>query len=76
MQPPPKSQIKYLVELNVSNLDEDVMREKYFVDVNNPNHIESRGRNVYEIMLTAEGLHKMQQDGLLKHVQPVLDLRV
>ncbi|MBA2328259.1 MAG: signal peptidase I [Flavisolibacter sp.] len=73
MQPPPKSQIKYLVELNVSNLDEDVMREKYFVDVNNPNHIESRGRNVYEIMLTAEGLQNMQQDGLLKHVQPVLE---
>jgi signal peptidase I len=70
---PPKSQIKYLVETNVEQLDEEVMKEKYDVDVNDQSQISPKGKNIYEIRLTAEAVKQMQADGFAKNVKPLLD---
>jgi signal peptidase I len=69
---PPKSQIRYLVETSGKDMDEDVLRKKYFVNVNEPNQLESRGKNVYEIMLTPLGLQRMKEDGIIINARPIL----
>ncbi|MBD0331929.1 MAG: S26 family signal peptidase [Chitinophagaceae bacterium] len=73
VQFPPKSQMKYLVETNGQQLDEDVMKEEYDVDVNDPNVIESKGTNLFQIMLTAAALQKMKSNGIIKNEKPLLE---
>ncbi|GAB4091835.1 signal peptidase I [Flaviaesturariibacter terrae] len=70
---PPRSQIRYRVETNGQQLDEDVMKSKYNVDINDPNQVEPKGQNQFDMMLTSEGLRKMQSDGLIKNVRPILE---
>ena len=70
---PSKSQIRYLVETNGKQLDEDVMKKKYFVDINDPNQIAPRGNNTFEMQLTAQGLKQMQADGVIKNYRPMLE---
>ncbi len=71
--PPPHSQINYLVETNGQQLDEDVMRNEYNLNINDETEVASRGKNVYEMLLTAEALQKMQATGLVKNVKPLLE---
>ncbi len=71
-EPPPKSQIRYLVETSGKDMDEDVLKDRYFVNVNEPGQLETRGKNVYEIMLTPLGLERMKQDGLVINARPIL----
>ncbi|MDB5253792.1 MAG: signal peptidase [Flaviaesturariibacter sp.] len=70
---PPQSQIHYFVQTNGQNLDEDVMKSKYNVDINDPNQIQPKGPNTFDMMLTIEGLKRLQADGIAKTVKPVLD---
>ncbi len=73
MEPPPKSQIKYLVETNGQQLDEDVMKEEYGVDVTDPNVIEAKGKNLFQMQLTAQALQKMQSAGIIKNAKPMVE---
>lgn len=70
---PPQSQIKYIVETNGQMPDEDVMKDRYSVSVNDPAQIQPRGTNTFEMMLTAEGLQNIKADGVAKRVAPVLE---
>jgi signal peptidase I len=70
---PPKSQIKYLVETNGQQLDHDIMKKKYDIDTEDPNEVEPKGKNVFEMQLTALGLKKMQADGIAINVRPLLE---
>jgi signal peptidase I len=70
---PPKSQIRYRIETNGQQFDEDVMKKKYNVDINEPGQVDPRGTNQFDIMLTSEGLRKMSADGLIKNVRPILE---
>jgi signal peptidase I len=72
-EPPPYSQIKYLVETSGQQLDEELMKEQYNVDVTDPNQVEPRGKNVFLMQLTAQALAKMQSSGLAKNVRPIID---
>lgn len=70
---PPHSQIKYLVETKGQQLDEDIMKEEYNVDITDPSQIEPRGKNTYEMQLTARALEKMKSDGLIMNARAVLE---
>ncbi len=72
-EPPAKSQIRYLVETNGQQLDEEVLKEEYNIDINNPNQIQPQGKNVYEMQLTAEAVKKIQANGLAKNIRPLLE---
>lgn len=70
---PPSSQIRYIIELAPGKqMDEDLMKERYFVNVNEPGQVESMGKHVYDIMLTPSGLQKMQEDKFIVNSRPVL----
>lgn len=70
---PPKSQIRYLVETSGQTLDEDVLKNEYDIDINNPSQIEPKGKNVFEMMLTEQGKQQMIKDGIIKNIRPILD---
>lgn len=70
---PPKSQIKYLIETSGQLLDEDVFRKQYDIDINNPNQIEPKGKNVFEVMLTEQAKERMIKDGVIRNIRPILD---
>jgi signal peptidase I len=70
---PTKSQIRYLVETSGQLLDEDVLKDQYDIDINNPSHIEPKGKNVFEMMLTDQAKQRMIKDGLIKNLRPILD---
>lgn len=70
---PPQSQLHYLVQTNGQNLDEDVMKKRYNIDINDPNQIQPKGQNVFDMMLTNEGLKRLQADGVAKNVRPLLE---
>ena len=73
MPPPPYSQIQYLVETNGQQLDEDVMRKEYNVNINDEAEVQPRGTNTYQMMLTASAVQKMQANGIIKNIKPLLD---
>lgn len=70
---PPKSQIRYLIETSGQLMDEDVFRKEYDIDINNPNQIEPKGKNVFEAMLTEQAKQRMLKDGIIKNIRPILD---
>lgn len=69
---PARSQLRYLVETSGQMLDEDMMKDKYNIDVTDANQIEPKGRNTFEMELTAEGLRKMKEDGVVINARPFL----
>ncbi|MBD0296431.1 MAG: signal peptidase I [Flavisolibacter sp.] len=71
--PPPKSQIHYLVETSGQPLDEDVMKDEFDRDINNPSQLEARGKNVYDMQLTAQAVEKMKKNGFITNAKPLLD---
>jgi signal peptidase I len=73
MDPPPYSQIQYLIETNGQQLDEDVMKKEYGVNINDETQIAPRGVNTYQMMLTASAVDKMKSNGLIKNIKPLLD---
>lgn len=70
---PPKSQIRYLIETSGQLMDEDVFRNEYDIDINNPNQIEPKGKNVFEVMLTEQAKERMLKAGVIKNLRPILD---
>jgi len=70
---PSHSQIRYLVETKGQQLDEQIMKEEYNVDVNDPNQIEPKGKNTFSMMLTHEAMQKMKKDGLVINSRALID---
>lgn len=72
-EPPPQSQIRYVVETAGQQLDEDVMKDEYNINITDPAQLEPKGKDVYEMQLTALGLQKMKSNGVIKNSRPILD---
>ena len=70
---PPKSEIKYIVETNSQQMDEDVMKNEYGIDINDQDQVVSRGKNTYEMQLTSEAIDKLKASGFIKNAHPILD---
>ncbi|RYY40762.1 MAG: signal peptidase I [Chitinophagaceae bacterium] len=70
---PPQSQIRYRVETAGQQLDEETMKRRFNVDINDPSQFEPKGQNQYEMMLTAEGVANMKADAQFKNLRPLLE---
>ena len=70
---PPKSQTYYYVQTNGQQLDEEVMKEEYNVNLNNGDEFQQSGQpNTYVMLLTNEAKAKMEKSGLGK-ITPILN---
>ncbi|TCZ73920.1 signal peptidase I [Flaviaesturariibacter aridisoli] len=72
-EPPPRSEIRYRVETNGQPLDAEIMQTTYGVDLNDPNEVDPKGQNQFDMLLTNEGLTRMKADGVIKNVRPILE---
>jgi signal peptidase I len=72
---PPESQTDYIVEINSQQqLDENVMKEEYNLDMNNPQEMRPAGvPNQYLMLLTWAAHEKMLRNGLAKKITPDMD---
>jgi signal peptidase I len=71
---PPKSQIKYTVVTNGQQMDEEVMRDEYDLDIFNQDEVAPTGNpNEYTMLLTNGGKDKMLQTGIAKSITPILN---
>jgi signal peptidase I len=70
---PPRSQIRYLVETKGQQMDEDIMKDEYNIDITDPNQVEQQGKNTFRMQLTAEALQKMKKDGLIINARAMLE---
>jgi len=71
-EPPPQSQIKYVVE-SKQLLDEEMLRTRFGLNITDPGHFISKNNNTYEIMLTPEALKRMQDAGIVRNIRPMLE---
>lgn len=63
---PSKSLMPYLVETNGQLLDEEIMKEEYNVDVNNPQEYAVVGTDKYIMNLTADAAEKLKKASLIR----------
>jgi signal peptidase I len=70
---PPQSLMLYQVVTGGQQLDEDIMKEDYNIDLNDPNQFAVTGINTYAMLLTAESAEKMESGGLAKEVKLLTD---
>jgi len=70
---PPHSQVPYQVTTNGQQLDADLMKEEYDIDISDAGQLAITGTNTFEMLLTAENAEKMKTSGLAKAVKPLLD---
>ena len=69
---PPKSESPYYVMTEGQQLNEDVLKEEYDVDINNIDEFQVTGTpNIYRMLLTNDAMQKMRKAGL--RVEPVLN---
>jgi signal peptidase I len=69
---PAKSECPYYVMMNGQQLNEDVLKEEYDVDINNVDEFQVTGSpNVYRMLLTNDAKAKMREAGF--RVEPVLN---
>jgi signal peptidase I len=70
---PPKSQTYYYVQTKGQQLDEELMKEEYNVNINNGDEFQQSGQpNTYVMLLTNEAKAKMEKSGLGK-ITPILN---
>ena len=70
---PPKSQTYYYVQTNGQQLDEELMKEEYNVNLSNGDEFQQSGQpNTYVMLLTNEAKAKMEKSGLGK-ITPILN---
>jgi signal peptidase I len=72
--PPPRSQMQYRVITYGQQLDEEIMKEEYDVDINKADEITITGTNTFDMLLTSEAAEKMKKNGLAKEIKPLLDV--
>ena len=70
---PLQSLMLYQVIARVQQLDEDIMKEDYGIDLNDVNQFAVTGNNTYAMLLTAESAEKMKNSGLAKEVKLLTD---
>jgi signal peptidase I len=71
---PPKSQIKYTVVTNGQQLDEEIMKEEYYLDIFNIDEVAPTGNpNEYTMLLTNAAKEKMIKNGIAKSITPILN---
>ena len=68
---PPQSQIQYTVVTNGQQLDEDVMRDEYNLDIQN-DVIPAGAPNTYSMLLTEEGRQKLLKNKIAVKIEPIL----
>ena len=69
---PPKSQMQYLVITNGQQLDEEVMKEEYELDIQN--EVAPAGRpNAYNMLLTEDARQKLLKNKIATSIEPILD---
>ncbi|HEX4374833.1 MAG TPA: S26 family signal peptidase [Puia sp.] len=68
-EPPPNSELYYFVTTNGQQLDADVMREKYNLDLDKDDYKATGGINGFHMLLTYAAKEKMIKDGFLKTIQ-------
>ena len=65
---PPHSEMYYLVTLNATSLDEDVMRDEYNLDIDKGDYGLTGRPGEYRMLLTAAAKEKMEKNGLIKTI--------
>src|SRR5262249_50217394 len=68
---PPMSQVQYDVETNGQQLDHDVLKDEYNVDIESDEFAQT-GTNKFSMLLTVDAVEKMKKNGLAKYIQPQL----
>ena len=70
--PPPHSLMPYKIVTKAELTDPDAVREAYNIDLYNPEQVMRTSPNTYQLLVTAEAINKMQQNGLLISAEPIL----
>ena len=65
---PPHAEMNYLVTLNATSLDEDVMRDEYNLDIDKGDYGLTGRPGEYRMLLTGAAKEKMQKNGLIKTI--------
>ena len=65
---PPHAEMYYLVTLNATSLDEDVMRDEYNLDIDKGDYGLTGRPGEYRMLLTGAAKEKMQKNGLIKTI--------
>ncbi len=69
---PAKSEAPYYLQTKGQQLDEDILKEEYDIDLNNPDEFQATGQpNIYQVLLTNDAFQKMKNAGFT--VEPVLN---
>lgn len=73
-QLPPKSQIKYTVVTNGQQLDEEIMKDEYDLDIFKTEEVAPTGNpNEYTMLLTNSAKEKLLKNGIAKSITPILN---
>lgn len=70
---PPQSLMLYQVTTRGQQLDEDIMKEDYGIDINDGNQFGMIGNNTYAMLLTPQSVDKMKSNGFAKEVKLLVD---
>ncbi|GAA4329838.1 signal peptidase I [Flaviaesturariibacter amylovorans] len=71
-EPPPHSQMPYVLEL-ARPADDVRIGNTYGIVTSDPSQWESKGGNMYQVMITPAALQKMQADGWIRNARPTLE---
>ena len=69
---PPKSQMQYVVTTTGQQLDEEVMKEEYDLDVQN-DVVPAGKPNTYSMLLTEDARQKLLKNKIAVSIEPILD---
>ncbi|MBC7873139.1 MAG: signal peptidase I, partial [Ferruginibacter sp.] len=67
-EPPPQSEMYYLVTLNAGSLDQEIMKDEYDLDLDKGEYKLTGRPGEYQMLLTWAAKEKMQKNGLLKTI--------
>jgi signal peptidase I len=67
--PPPNSELHYIVTTNGQQLDADVMKEEYNLDIDKGDYSATGRQNEFAMLLTNSAKEKMLKSGLAKIIQ-------
>jgi signal peptidase I len=71
---PPHSEMYYRATVNAASLDQDVMQDDYNLDIDKGDYSLTGKPGEYMMLLTASAKEKMQKNGLIKTIEPAVDL--
>lgn len=68
-EPPPYSVMPFIVQTNGQMLDEEIMKEDYNIDINNPDQFQVGANNMFLMSLTNEAVEKMKRSAWVKSME-------